>query len=390
VRSVPPQCDIAVIGAGPAGALAAVAAAQSGASVLLIDRAIFPRDKVCGGCVNAAALETLRRAGLGDLVNRCAARPLDAVAITAAGRTARLALPAGAAVARSAFDAALARHAVHAGARFIDGAAARVGGLVDDRREVTLTESHSRARRCHAVVARLVIVADGLAGRSLDDHPQYAPRIGPASRIGVAALVPAPRSTCHDGAVHMTVGRRGYVGVVGVEGDRLDIAAAFDPAALRRFDSVAHAVAELWRSNAIDPPCDLEDVRWWGCPPVTRRRPRIAGPRLLIVGDAARYVEPFTGEGIAWALACGEAAARLAVEALHDRAWSPDIERRWAAIHRRLLRARHLRCAAVAALVRRPALARWVVAALRLAPALAGPIVRHINRPTPVTTTAAR
>lgn len=73
------QWDVAVVGAGPAGALAARQVALAGAAVVLIDKASFPRGKVCGCCVNGAALGVLESVGLGDLPRRLGARPLTRV-----------------------------------------------------------------------------------------------------------------------------------------------------------------------------------------------------------------------------------------------------------------------------------------------------------------------
>ena len=66
--------DVAVVGAGPAGSLAARELARRGAAVLLIDRARFPRYKVCGGCLNPRAIRQLEKAGLGNLTRSATAR----------------------------------------------------------------------------------------------------------------------------------------------------------------------------------------------------------------------------------------------------------------------------------------------------------------------------
>ena len=67
--------DAVVVGAGPAGSVAARELARRGVSVLLVDKATFPRAKVCGCCLNAAALDTLAKIGLADLPRRCGAVP---------------------------------------------------------------------------------------------------------------------------------------------------------------------------------------------------------------------------------------------------------------------------------------------------------------------------
>src|SRR5438132_14182323 len=75
--------DVVVIGAGPAGAMAARQLARMGKSVLLVDKAYFPRWKVCGCCLNAGALATLRAAGLGKLATQCGAGAIQNVLLSA-------------------------------------------------------------------------------------------------------------------------------------------------------------------------------------------------------------------------------------------------------------------------------------------------------------------
>ncbi|MCL5270490.1 MAG: FAD-dependent monooxygenase, partial [bacterium] len=98
--------DAVVVGAGPAGALAARELARVGASVLLVDQAAFPRRKVCGGCLNARALAALSEAGLARLPDRLGAVPLRELRVRTAGHVARIALPPSAALTSGELDAA--------------------------------------------------------------------------------------------------------------------------------------------------------------------------------------------------------------------------------------------------------------------------------------------
>ncbi len=100
--------DAIVVGAGPAGSMAARELAVRGAQVLLVDRRVFPRDKVCGGCLNGQALAGLRAAGLGGLVERSGGVPLRSFRLGMRGRTVELPLPSGMAVSRDRFDTGLA------------------------------------------------------------------------------------------------------------------------------------------------------------------------------------------------------------------------------------------------------------------------------------------
>ena len=104
--------DVAIIGAGPAGSVAACVLARRGLRTLLIDRAQFPRGKVCGGCLNPNALTAFAVAGLGDVPVRLGAVPLRAVQLASGGRLARIAWPGGVSLSRDALDVELIREAL--------------------------------------------------------------------------------------------------------------------------------------------------------------------------------------------------------------------------------------------------------------------------------------
>src|SRR5205809_3229 len=93
--------DALVVGAGPAGALAARQLARQGLAVLLVDRAVFPRWKVCGACLNGWALRTLAAAGLDRLVPAHGGIPLTGLQLAAWGRPALVPLAGPAALSRT-------------------------------------------------------------------------------------------------------------------------------------------------------------------------------------------------------------------------------------------------------------------------------------------------
>ncbi len=369
--------EVVVAGAGPAGALAARQLARAGLSVLLVDKASFPREKVCGCCVSGAALRTLDAAGLGDLVARHGGVPLARVCLAVAGRSADLPLPGGRALSRPAFDTALVAAAVEAGASFFPQTFARSfrsqpTGAASVRRVLLRQGGHEIT-----VAARVLLAADGLSGRVLADEPGCAPVAAAGSRIGAGAVAPAAPPFFGEGTIYMACGEGGYVGLVRLEDGRLDVAAALDPWLVRRHRGPGGAVAALLAR--VDWPAvpDLPALDWRGTVALTRRRARLAGPRFFVLGDAAGYVEPFTGEGMAWALAQAVAVAPLAAEAA--RHWHPGLERRWCAVHRQLLGGRARLCRAVTLALRRPRLVRLAVAALSRMPFLAAPLVRRLQ-----------
>ena len=98
---------------------------------------------------------------------------------------------------------------------------------------------------------------------------------------------------------------------------------------------------------------DLCAAKWVGTPALTHRRRRVAASRLFVLGDAAGYVEPLTGEGIGWALASAVQLAPLALDA--TRGWRPQHASAWARRHRALTTRAWRRCHVLTRCARWPA-----------------------------------
>jgi flavin-dependent dehydrogenase len=370
--------DAVVIGAGPAGALAARQIAAGGASVLLVEKKPFPRWKVCGACLNGQALAVLESVGLGDLAAQLGAIPLDTFDLRLPGRRLRLPLPWGVAIPRARFDAALVEAAVAAGAAFLPETHAQVGELQGESRCVLL----QHLGRIVAAGARIVVVAAGLGPACLPHSERVQVDSAPGSRIGAGCVLEAAPDAYREGSIFMAVGRSGYVGLVRQGEDELNVAAAFDPDFVRHHGSPARAAAAVLDGAGMEPIAALADAHWQGTPALTRSARPPAGERWFLIGDAAGYTEPFTGQGMAWALRSARALAPLATRALAR--WEPAVSREWASrYHRQIGRAQWL-CRGLAAGLRHPALARAGADVLRRFPALAGPFVAHLNSARPM------
>jgi 2-polyprenyl-6-methoxyphenol hydroxylase-like FAD-dependent oxidoreductase len=365
--------DALVVGAGPAGALVAHELARLGASVLLVDRSEFPRWKVCGGCLNARALAMLNRSGLASLTDQCHAVPLARVHLAARRSEASLPLPGGVAVSREAFDATLVRSAIAAGAAFLPGTYATLDGGNEDLRTVFLRQG---ARELTAA-ARLLIAADGLAGRLLLGERSIRIISLWSSRVGAGTIATDGPAFYKPGTIFMACGEGGYVGLVRLEDGRLDVAAAFDRSAVRHAGSPALAAAVVleqvgWPALPLSQP-----LAWRGTPALNRRASRLAAYRLFVVGDSAGYIEPFTGEGMAWALESAVAVAPLALEAA--RQWSPRLAWKWSSLYRQAIGGRRA-CRLAARLLRHPLMTQGMIGLLRHFPGLGDPVLRHLNR----------
>jgi menaquinone-9 beta-reductase len=377
--------DAAVIGAGPTGALAARQLALSGLKTLLIDRSTFPRAKVCGGCISGLGREVLRSVGLERLLEPPVAAPLDRFALAAAGRCVSFSLPPGAAVSRLHFDVELIREAVCAGAAVLEGTTTTVRGLSDGcrfRRMLLQFEGGSVLAR-----ARIVIVADGLGRTSLKDHQVFAPRVASASRMGLGATLPGSASDLAPGGVLMSVARDGYVGLVQVPGNVLNLAAAVDPNSIRQRGTAA-VVREILIRAGAQPPEGLDTAQWHGTGLLTRHSRRLSARRLLVLGDAAGYVEPFTGEGMTWGMLSAVLAAPLVQNWLsregagNDEGVVPSrgfesLSRAWRTIHRAQIAHRQRDCRILACLLRRSMAVDVAMKLMSVAPRIARPIIRH-------------
>ena len=375
--------DVLIVGAGPAGAMAAWELAGQGASVLIVDKAAFPRDKVCGCCLNRTALGVLEQAGLGQFIARLNAPQLNLLHITDGRRTATAALPGGVALSRSAFDQALVQQAVQRGAAFRDNTHAALLEHASACPHVALRSGSEH----WTVQARVLIVADGLGGHLLDQHSAFATRIASRGRIGLGAIADDHGASYRPGVIYMTCAPGGYLGLVRLEDERLNMAAAVDPAFLRRVGTASGAVAQLLERARWPAPRDLPRLVWRGTPTLMRtRRPAAAG-RIFLVGDSLGYVEPFTGEGMAWALASGRAVAKPAFQAItHD---SPALALQWDRTAGRLLRVGHWRCRMVAWALRRPRLVNSALRWADWAPHAAGRIAANFSRLDAARATAA-
>ncbi len=363
--------DVLIVGAGVAGAMAASRLAQLGLSVLLIDKAAFPRAKACGCCLNHSAVGLLTDAGLD--VRALGAVPVNRFELACSGTTVTVPTPPGLAVSREILDVALIRHAEKAGAVFMSGAPAVSTQTSADYRVVD--GRHNGIETSWR--ARVVLVADGLGGRLLKDSGGV--HIAAKSRVGLAGTLEHTTDFYAPGNIYMACGKRGYAGLVMVENGRLHIAAALDCIAAQQAAGAGNAVAEIIREAGLPVPASLGTCRWYGAPALTRRRHRLFEQRLFILGDAAGYVEPFSGEGMAWALASASRVVPLVSAGVQ--AWRPELGRQWELQHRKLIGSRQRMCRVLTLLLRNAGLTRVAIEALQLSPALASPLVRRINRP---------
>lgn len=346
------RVEVLVVGGGPAGAAAAIELARLGADVLLVERRAFPRPKVCGGCLGPRAIACLRQLGL-DPTRLEGAMPLDRVRVHVPGANAVLPLPEGIAVDRADFDQRLLVLAQEAGAEVWTEARARIDEEVAAGRRVRVEGRDG----VNVVVANAVVLATGLPS---------SPASAPGARVGLSQTRPVTGmlSGPPGGEVWMVSGTLGYIGMVRLAERRLNVAASIPASALG--DSTPSARVDEILVEAGLPALGWHDG-WTGTPPLHAHAPDLVENRVLPVGDAAGFWEPFTGEGIGWGLEAGIAVAPVALEL--GRHWDPQRAAAWMRDRHAWMRKVQTRSRTVAAISARPRIARVALGLIGRVPA---------------------
>jgi flavin-dependent dehydrogenase len=365
--------DVIVMGAGVAGSLAARELARSGLRVLLVEKRNLPRPKVCGACLNGAALEILARVGLSAEIDALDGPVLTQFALRRGTSHLRLPLPAGRAISRELLDLTLARAAIAAGAEFLPETTATVMADQGQNRTIDLVQHGGKV----SVQTRTVVVASGLGPQGLPAGVDWTTKVGSASRVGAGCSLSEIKGTYAAGTIWMAVGDGGYVGLVRVEDDRLNIAAAFDLDFLRRHGSPGMAASHLLRGAGYEVPAQLLDATWHGTVSLTRQTSPVASRGIFLIGDAAGYVEPFTGEGMAWGLATGLHVVPWVRRAVTE--WSVAVDRGWIREHHLLVRRRQNVCRVLTGLLRCPRLLRGGMFLFERWPGLLSRVVARFN-----------
>jgi flavin-dependent dehydrogenase len=312
-------CDVLVVGAGPAGSVAATVLARAGLRVRLLDRARFPRPKLCGDTLNPGALALLARLdrrGIAPGLHRTVhARAIDVHGMTVSGpdgATLTADYPdglRGVAISRNHLDQLFVDAACSAGADLVEGVRA-VAPVLDDGRVagVQLAGRSSAPWR-----ARFVVIADGRGSRL-------------ASALQLSRFAPAPRRWAFgayfsDVAQLRTRGEMhlrgdGYIGVAPLPGGLSNVcvvrhvggrhAHAFDQKTI----VAATLAADPWLRDRFRAARQQSAVMVLGPLAIEARAAGCAG--AVLAGDVAGFIDPMTGDGLRFAIG----GAMLAADAI--------------------------------------------------------------------------
>ncbi len=374
--------DAVVIGAGLAGCIAARELARAGRDVLLLEARRFPRPKVCGGCLNQKAVQHLDHLGLSPIIGESGAIPLTEFRLQMPGWTPQYALPAGWSVTRPTLDGLLLQRTIDAGVHYLDEATARLDDEIrPDFRTVRIDHPEGPC----AAAGRIVICAEGLSRSSVTKAAGFDVQIARDPFVGAGVVLPEGevpaelRERCPAGSITMAVGDGGYVGIAQAENARYSFGAAIRPSVVKRERSVGGAVVRLLRDAGLPDLAPLASHSWQGTPLLRSRARRPSGERVFLVGDSAGYVEPFTGEGMAWAIEGGMTLAPIAQASIQG--WTLDLQRQWdQAYQQRIRRSQWISRGFLQAL-HRPGLGRVTAAVFKRFPRAASHIIAAINRP---------
>ncbi|HKU62413.1 MAG TPA: NAD(P)/FAD-dependent oxidoreductase [Gemmatimonadales bacterium] len=315
--------DVLVAGAGPAGSAVAALLARAGHRVRLVDRAAFPRDKACSEYMSPEAVRILDRLGVVEALETAGAAPLRGTVVTAA-RGSRLDgrfdlaghrpyRPTGLSVARRVLDHRLTVAAREAGAEMVERAT--VEELLYDGGAVAGAVLRGPGGRT-TVRARLTIGADGL--RSVVARRLGPRRHLPPTRVAFVAHLDGVLETVE--SAELFVGAAGYVGLNPIGGGTTNVALVLPRArvaeargraegffleTVRKFGPVARRIE---RASVVRPVLATGPFSAWAG--------RVTADGAALVGDAADFFDPFTGEGIYSALRGAELLAEAASAAL--------------------------------------------------------------------------
>jgi flavin-dependent dehydrogenase len=362
--------DVLVVGAGPAGSIAATILARAGVRVRIVDRSTFPRDKLCGDTVNPGTLAILRRLNVAGTIDACGL-PVAGMRVTGSrGVVIEGRYPGGVggrSLLRRHLDWMLLQDALAAGAQFEPAFTVR-RALVDGNRVAGAWVSGRQFDG--ELPARVTIGADGRTstlafGLGLARHPRKPRRWAIGAYIDNTAVAAPPRDL---GEMHVRTGR--YIGIAPVPGGLTNVCLVkpWQPGDRAVGNPQATLAGELARDSVLRD--RFAGARFVGAPVVLGPlavEVRDAGlDGLLLAGDAAGFIDPMTGDGLRFAVRGAELAAGAALEAL---------EHGWNGVHARLAARRRAEFAAkwrfnrmLRSLVTSPAAVAAASAGARLAP----------------------
>ena len=359
--------DVVIIGAGPAGAAAAAKLVKTGLRVLLLDREDLPRPKVCGCCLSPLALEELNiLSHQSPSPLNLQIQPLSRLTVVSNGHSTSMPYTTGGFLSRLSLDTRLTTHAVALGTTWLPNTRALNWHSNNERILLTI-ETDGAAP--YTIQTQRLLLATGLhntvrCNNGIEYPKPTQPKRPANNRIGIGATLPATGGRLNPKHLIMVIGDGGYCGLIRLEDNTIDVAAALHPSTFRTVKSPAKALAIMLSKAFDDTTCPIDLVKLQqasirATPQLTHHTGTTdpACDNVFRLGDAVGYIEPFTGEGIGWSLL----SSRLATDALITETGSlrpaDQAAARYHSTYHRALSRHHRRCRLVSYALRSP----WLV-----------------------------
>jgi len=277
-----------IVGAGPAGSTCAYFLAKRGIQVLLVEKESFPRYKVCGACLHPQTVHLISEIEPSILEF---ARPVLSISLFCGTKRIDLPSAGGSILSRERLDSLLLAKAIQAGAEVLMATTLKVEAHLDSHYVLSLKGEETRQ-----IETKVLVDAAGLGGIFRGANDKVASR----SFIGVGTVfkpkhISTPNAISTD-SISMHIMKSGYFGTCTLEDGSINVAAAVSAKGFKLpLESVVRESMHIPLSQSLE---------WRGTKHLTRLGTK-ALPRYFAIGDAAGYVEPFTGEGIKWAVLGG-------------------------------------------------------------------------------------
>ena len=370
--------DAIVVGGGPAGGAAAISLARAGWRTALLERQPRNRFKTCGHCLSHHAWPLLQHLGIAAETASLARGRIHAMRLHLP-RSIPLHIPLiasadqseGLLIERSRFDQWLIDRAARHGAEILQPTSLRSCSLSHGAARIEIEV----AGRRQTLSCGLIVGADGLRSR-VAQAANLLPRRRSRGNFGFClGATCSARSPIEPGVVEMFLVNGGYLGIVRIGSENLHIAGLIrkNSAVTRHpleFSQSVVRQCEFLRDSVIRFPSEQKCQTLRAAGPMPWSPVRRSCAAVALVGDAAGFVEPFTGEGMTWALhsalLLGEIAAQTSPGHWTARQAS-DYERLW----RRNIGRAHRRCRSIGFFLRRPRLTRMAALIVRGRPKVA-------------------
>lgn len=345
--------DVAIVGGGPAGSTLAALLAGRGIRVAVIDRDLFPRDKLCGEFLSYDALPVLAPLGVVAELDRIAAPAIEHCRIIGSRRTYEFALPRPArGISRLTLDNLLLETAERRGALRLDGWTA--ANIAPRERHVILQRNSERRE----LAARVIVGAWGRWGRFDKQLGRAFVRDRSRRNFGFKRhyrpVAPAPATS-----IDLYSFRRGYLGVNGVEGGVTNICGLVHASRLSGHRGGWETFIDTLRSEeprleSLFAAHESAQEGYLSSEPVIFRARSAVEEGVFMVGDASGIIDPLTGNGMAMAIQSALLAAPILLRLIENPASREELEREYRHEHQRFFSRRIAWSRAVAAMLSRP------------------------------------